>query len=121
MRNTGSGHDRTCSLRRTIAATSGRSGARHSGLRYTGWEFCARTAPLGDTAEAHGITGRRRHGSGGLDHRSWRPHDRRRPWPSESSIARVDNTAAMKRIVVGVDGSEHADGAIDWAIRMAQL
>jgi len=27
----------------------------------------------------------------------------------------------MKRIVVGVDGSEHADGAIDWAIRMAQL
>jgi nucleotide-binding universal stress UspA family protein len=33
----------------------------------------------------------------------------------------MDNQAAMKRIVVGVDGSEHADAAIDWAITMAQL
>jgi hypothetical protein len=28
-------------------------------------------------------------------------------------------SAAVKRIAVGVDGSEHADAAIDWAIRMA--
>ena len=28
--------------------------------------------------------------------------------------------SGISRIVVGVDGSEHADGALDWAVRMAK-